>query len=186
MAYCPHCKTDVTTTSGLCDRCSRPVGSSFVAGATLLEGPNSSRADEPAGSGAVRARSPAGSTKKKRTVYEPQVSRRSAASAPVPRLVGWLVTFQLDCAGTDFRLREGRNVIGADPDQCDLVVPSEPSISGRHAVLMYRDGKFQIRDCDSTNGTYIDDTDVFGKGAVTVEDRSKIRLGDIEFSLHAI
>lgn len=99
------------------------------------------------------------------------------------KLVGWLVTFTKDPAGVDFRLREGRNVIGSDP-HCNIYIPYDLTISGNHAIIMCRDGAVAIRDNDSMNGTYVDGTDIFGKGSVELKDRSQIRLGDSVFTFH--
>lgn len=95
------------------------------------------------------------------------------------------MTFSLDPAGVDFRIREGRNVVGSDPD-CDVVIDGDRGISGRHAVFMYRQDRIQIRDNDSTNGTYVNDRDVFGQGAVEIGEGDRIRLGQVELTLHLL
>jgi hypothetical protein len=99
------------------------------------------------------------------------------------KLVGWLVSFTKDPAGNDYRIREGRNVIGSDV-HCDIQIPNDRSVSGIHAIIMCRDGKVYIRDNDSMNGTFVEDADIFGKGSVQIEDKTRIRLGDSEFTFH--
>lgn len=129
---------------------------------------------------------------KHRTVYDPglvpEVRAPAAGSPPAAggaRLVGWLVSFTLDPFGVGFPLREGRNVLGADPD-CDVVIEGDPGISGKHAVLMCRQDQIQVRDNDSTNGTYINGRDIFGQGAVKIERGDRIRLGQAELTVHLL
>lgn len=101
------------------------------------------------------------------------------------RLVGWLVTFTLSPEGSDYRLREGRNIVGSDPDSCDVIINDE-SISGEHAIIMSRDGSLQILDKESTNGTFVNGDDIFGRGAVPLSDGDRIRLGRTDCTLYAI
>jgi len=136
------------------------------------------------------------STARHRTVYDPGLAleapepsraapaRSSSPRAGEQRLVGWLVSFSLDPAGVDFRLREGRNVLGAGGD-CDIVVEGDAGISEVHATLMYRRGELQIRDNDSTNGTYVNGEDIFGKG-VRLETGDRIRLGQVDLTVHLL
>ncbi len=62
----------------------------------------------------------------------------------------------------------------------DIVIP-HASVSRAHARLMRRDGMFEIRDLNSTNGTFVDDLPVHG--AATVSNGSRVRLGDVQFVL---
>lgn len=180
-----------------------PAPGGFVKGATLLEEPVSGHGTKgrtlvEGSGGQVEGASLKGQTvvdtggpgtggSKKRTVFDPGLADgKTAAPQQLPKLVGWLVTFSLDPSGTDFRLREGRNVIGADPDECDLVIKNDDSVSGQHAVVMFREGQFQIRDNDSTNGTYVNGRDIFGEGAVMIQNLDRIRLGNVELVLYAI
>jgi hypothetical protein len=84
------------------------------------------------------------------------VMMQEAASAPV---VGWLVALTGKHKGTDFRLREGKNVIGSDPE-CEIIL-TDDFISSKHANIKYvnKDGErvFIITDLDSTNGTFLND-----------------------------
>jgi hypothetical protein len=72
------------------------------------------------------------------------------------KLVGWLVSFTIDANGVDFRLFEGRNIIGSDP-ACDIVVSNDHTISLKHLTILYRMGVFKFKDELSTNGTFIND-----------------------------
>jgi hypothetical protein len=172
-------------------------GGGFVRGATLLEGVAGGR-PLAAGKGATVHESllpkgqtvvegPSGGRGKARTVFDPGSSGTSASPARnVPRLVGWLVSFTHVSSGEDFRLREGRNVLGADATECDVAVTGDPSVSSKHAVIVCREGQLQIRDNDSTNGTYVNGDDVFGKGGVPLRNLDRVRLGSMEFVLYTL
>lgn len=81
-------------------------------------------------------------------------------TAPSPssgrKLVGFLVTYNRNPNGKAYNLYEGRNFIGRD-SSCDICVPDDDEISGRHLSILYRtvDKKFKFRDEQSSNGTFI-------------------------------
>jgi predicted component of type VI protein secretion system len=70
-------------------------------------------------------------------------------------------------------------VIGRDP-QCQLR-PASPAISKQHCALTVRDAKAFVRDCGSTNGTFINGEQVAGEREVKSGDRLKV--GPLEFDL---
>lgn len=74
------------------------------------------------------------------------------------KLVGWLVTYSFDASGVDYKIYEGRNIIGRDAG-CNITV-ADPLMSGTHAVLLYRDNKFIIEDNMSSNGTYVNEENI--------------------------
>lgn len=74
------------------------------------------------------------------------------------KLAGWLVSYTLDEAGVDFRIYEGRNMIGRDSD-CQICIP-DSGVTSKHAVLLYRNGKYSITDQQSSNGTYVNGNDI--------------------------
>lgn len=74
------------------------------------------------------------------------------------RLVGWLVSYTLDEMGVDFKLFEGRNIIGRDLD-CQISV-NDSTVSAKHAVLLYRAQKYSITDQQSTHGTFVNGEDI--------------------------
>ena len=166
-----------------------PLPGGFVKGATLLE-------DSPAGFGGGGGAPGKGRTfvdpalkkgDKAKTVFDQGgASSTAAAKKAFPKLVGWLVSFSHDESGADYRVREGRNAIGADRNDCEIAISEDQSISTKHASLMYRDGRFQLRDNDSTNGTYVNGQDIFGEGSVTLKDGDTIRFGSTECTLYVI
>jgi len=65
-------------------------------------------------------------------------------------------------------LESDRVLVGRHP-RCDIVV-ADPSVSRRHAELVFRDGVWVIRDLGSTNGTTVNGGSV---------GRSEVRPGDV-------
>lgn len=72
------------------------------------------------------------------------------------RLVGFLVTYNRDPMGRAYNIYEGRNYVGRDAN-CDISVPDDNQMSGRHLSILYRsvDDKFKFRDEQSSNGTFV-------------------------------
>jgi len=70
-------------------------------------------------------------------------------------------------------------VIGRDP-LCQLR-PASPAISKQHCALTVRDAKAFVRDCGSTNGTFVNGEQVAGEREVKSGDRLKV--GPLEFDL---
>ncbi len=69
--------------------------------------------------------------------------------------------------------KPSRWVIGSRPD-CDIIV-DQPTVSGRHCQIQFEDGQWQVKDLDSTNGTWVDGVRI---EAVRDLDRgTPIRLG---------
>lgn len=101
------------------------------------------------------------------------VNRKEKRSAS--RLVGWLVTYTLDPNGIDFRLYEGRNIIGKD-FTCGVCL-NDPKVSGQHAILLFRNDKFRLKDNLSTNGTFVNGEDI-DVDSVVLHDGDIIQIGD--------
>jgi pSer/pThr/pTyr-binding forkhead associated (FHA) protein len=70
-------------------------------------------------------------------------------------------------------------VIGRDP-QCQLR-PASPAVSKQHCAVSARDGKVYLRDCGSTNGTFLNDEQIASEREVKTGDR--LRVGPLEFDL---
>ncbi|MDR0606317.1 MAG: FHA domain-containing protein [Bacteroidales bacterium] len=94
------------------------------------------------------------------------------------KLVGWLVSYSFNEMGMDFRLYEGRNLIGRDMT-CNITV-NDGMISGKHAVILFRNNKYVIRDELSTHGTWVNDKDIENE-AVELHDGDLIRIGETIF-----
>lgn len=89
-----------------------------------------------------------------------------------------MAKLQFKTAGFDERvveLRLGHTRLGREPEN-DIPIP-DPTVSGRHCELTLEWGGLSVRDCGSTNGTFIDGTPV--QDAVLLPGQT-LRLGDIE------
>jgi hypothetical protein len=95
------------------------------------------------------------------------------------KLVGWLVTYSFDRMGADFRLYEGRNVIGRDMD-CNITIPDK-TMSGKHATILFRSDKFKIKDELSSHGTIVNGNDIESEHIVELHDGDLIQMGETVF-----
>lgn len=74
------------------------------------------------------------------------------------KLVGWLVSYTLDEMGMDFKLYEGKNIIGRHED-CQIAI-ADKTVSAKHAIILFRAGRFSIADQQSTAGTFVNNEDI--------------------------
>jgi hypothetical protein len=65
--------------------------------------------------------------------------------------------------------------------QCDLVVPDDPMVSGRHAELHWEAGGWVLTDQHSTNGTWLNGARLLG--AAVVRPGDQLRIGETLFVL---
>ena len=61
---------------------------------------------------------------------------------------------------------------------CDLTIP-HMSISKQHAYLQNRKGEFLLHDPSSTNGTFVEGTQVESTQGISVKSTTAIRFGDV-------
>jgi|WetSurMetagenome_2_1015567.scaffolds.fasta_scaffold136089_2 hypothetical protein len=100
---------------------------------------------------------------------------------PGRKLVGWLVSFSRNKNGEDYKLYEGRNMISGG-QSADIII-NDPAISSPHCLILFRDGKFKIKDQLSTNGTKING-DSIEEGEL--KDNDVLKLGKTEFKFKAL
>lgn len=105
-------------------------------------------------------------------------------SGTTRKLVGFLVTYNRDPNGRAYNIYEGRNFVGRDPG-CDISVPDDDQMSGRHMSILYRavDNKFKFRDEQSSNGTFVN-KELLDDGEL--ENNDIIRAGSTLFVFIAI
>jgi len=98
---------------------------------------------------------PGAAAKRTRVFAEEQ-----AAEKKLP-VVGWLVSLNGKHKGEDFRIREGKNTIGSAPGS-DILL-TDDHMSGKHANINYvvkgDERVFVLVDLDSTNGTFLNDSE---------------------------
>jgi len=97
------------------------------------------------------------------------------------KIVGWLVTFSHDELGQDYRLYVGKNKIGSVAG-CDIVI-NDLSVSAEHAVILFRDNEFFIKDNFSTNGILINGEKTEGG---KLKDGNKLELGNTSFTFKTL
>ena len=96
------------------------------------------------------------------------------------RIVGWIVSYTLDPMGVDFRIYEGNNTIGRDPVNT-IKISTDSTISGRHATILYRSGKFWMKDEMAANGCFLNGIEMEIQKAYEIHDKDELRLGNTVF-----
>ncbi|QDT54174.1 Transcriptional regulatory protein ZraR [Caulifigura coniformis] len=71
--------------------------------------------------------------------------------------------------------------IGRDAEN-DIVLP-EPECSRRHCELLYNNGRWFLRDCDSRNGTFVNDKQITDEHLLQPGDVIRIALVKINFTI---
>jgi pSer/pThr/pTyr-binding forkhead associated (FHA) protein len=101
-----------------------------------------------------------------------------SGSKPTSRrkLRGWLVTYDNEEFGMDYKIVEGRNNIGKKAS-CDITV-HDGQVTGSHALILCRNDKFIISDEMSTNGTLLNGNDLTPRETYDLKDGDSIRVGN--------
>jgi hypothetical protein len=88
------------------------------------------------------------------------VQKLDPLASPKRYVVGWLIGLNGVARGESFPVRIGRNVLGRDR-RSDIVV-NDDQASSHHADLVFRpeERRFILMDHNSTNGTYVNDTEI--------------------------
>lgn len=125
---------------------------------------------------------PSGGRSDKTMIYGVTSSKAGVSGAGIRKLVGWLITYDINPAGVDFKLFVGRHKIGRS-NSSDIVI-QQPGVSDDHAVLLYRDDTFILQDMLSTNGTFVNEEPIDDK--VVLKNDDIIRVGSINLKLKTI
>ena len=98
---------------------------------------------------------------------------------------------RLECIGGPLLGEEfplvGTHYLGRDPQRCDIVIP-DPQVSGQHACIQVTEVQVILRDCGSTNGTFINSVQSPRISEVSLQDQDVIILGQkgsVKFRFHA-
>lgn len=78
----------------------------------------------------------------------------------------------------EIELKLGTNKLGRAPENDFQIV--HPTISGRHCEIVFMDGALEVRDLDSTNGTFINGQRI---QQATLRPDQTLRLGSVDFEL---
>ncbi len=103
-----------------------------------------------------------------------------AAPRSTRRIVGWIISYTLDPMGVDYRIYEGSNTIGKNPGNT-ISINKDVTISGEHVNILYKKGKFHIKDKMTTNGTFINGEELEVEQAYEISDGDEIKMGNTVF-----
>lgn len=113
---------------------------------------------------------------------EKTVALNLDALNPVQRtVVGWIVAQNGNHRGEDFRIYDGKNILGTAAD-CDIVI-TDPFLSAKHCTIRHENGNFQVTDLDSMNGTFVNQKRCTKSDLI---DNDTIRLGRTEFKFKSL
>jgi hypothetical protein len=96
------------------------------------------------------------------------------------KITGWIVSYSIDPMGVDFRIYEGKNRIGKDPS-LEITLATDNTISGTHAIILFRTGKWYLEDEMSANGTFLNGEELPPRNPVEIADNDIIKVGATEF-----
>lgn len=99
----------------------------------------------------------------------------------VRSVVGWIVAQNGNHRGEDFRVYDGKNILGTAAD-CDIVI-TDPYLSAKHCTIRHENGNFQVTDLDSMNGTFVNQKRCTKSDLI---DNDTIRLGRTEFKFKSL
>lgn len=82
-----------------------------------------------------------------------------------------------------FAIRAGLDVkVGRDPAQCPITL-EEPRVSGVHATLRFVDGRLEVRDETSNNGTYVNGARIPAGSWTALPNGTTVRFGPVELTV---
>ena len=87
-----------------------------------------------------------------------------------------LVGMSDDVKGTTFTIEEDETVIGRAPE--NAVPVNDPSVSGRHCVILREGARFTLKDLGSTNGTRVNGHTV---QEAKLHPKDLLQIGSVEF-----
>lgn len=106
------------------------------------------------------------------------------ASPNTPRasrkIVAWIISYTLDEMGVDYRIYEGNNTIGREPVN-SIIIAKDQTVSGKHANILNKGGKFWIRDEMAANGTFLNEEELEPSKAYELNDNDVIKIANTVF-----
>jgi pSer/pThr/pTyr-binding forkhead associated (FHA) protein len=108
------------------------------------------------------------------------ISGRDNSPRATRKMVGWLVSYTIDPMGMDYRLYEGNNPIGRDTTN-SIILVKDPTISGKHMNILFRQGKYWAKDEMSANGSFINGEEMEIGKPYSLNDGDWVKLGDTVF-----
>src|SRR5204862_2355870 len=172
---CPYCPQETSETEIAVVRPTR-VPESPAAAPVPMPMRQPTRAAASAAAAAAPALALQSPPPQERTVA---ASRLETAGSTKRYVVGWLIGLNGASRGESFPVRMGRNVIGRDR-RSDVVIVDDQA-SSHHADLVFRpeERRFILMDHNSTNGTYVNETEIEPRRDLIGKD--VIRIGSHRF-----
>lgn len=96
------------------------------------------------------------------------------------RIVGWIISYDLDPMGVDYRIYEGTNTLGRDTKNT-IIITKDSTISSEHITILYKKGKFKIKDRMTANGTFVNGEELEVEEAYNLNDGDEVRVGNTKF-----
>ncbi len=93
------------------------------------------------------------------------------------RLQASVVIVEGQAKGMEYTVEKNYTVIGRDK-KAEIRPPADSHISRQHAVIVYNDGSYILKDLDSTNGTLINGALI---KQASLRHGDKFRVGDTTF-----
>jgi len=119
-----------------------------------------------------------------KTMSAPPGQGGQHAEADTRRIVGVLVTYTWGRDGQLFPIREGKNFIGrgdvsseAYHRPCDVQISHDREMSAEHALILYRQGGYEILDQATSNGTFLNNVPLKANLGTELPNNSEIKTG---------
>lgn len=141
----------------------------------------------------VTSSAAAGSTRRRTHVIDVEdveAERERLHAGGGRALTGIVFTFSWTKLGQLFEVRDGRNyagsgTVGPDERPLDIQLSNDEKMSGAHFLILCQGEKYRIRDCDSTNGTYVNGEQIDALG-IELEDGAVILAGTTMFGFQMV
>ena len=182
LPECPFCKTPGNVPGGPTVNPTHSPGGE-VDGKTVIETPTPTKTEgntKPISTTPFTQTDDADRTR----IVRPGGVEETDSASDDRKIIGWLVTYDPDSSGVDYRMREGQNSVGRSKD-CKIHVTNDHELSGNHGMFLFRQGELWFRDEMASNATEIDGTPVGPGQTVAVKDGAQIKMGSYVYLYRA-
>lgn len=98
------------------------------------------------------------------------------------KLAGWLVSFDINPEGTDYKLYDGKLKIGRA--KSNQIILDDKEVSDEHVLLFCRDGRILLQDELSASGTFVNGKKIDSR--IQLKDNDEIKIGNTSFKVKII
>ncbi len=109
-------------------------------------------------------------------------SKNEKPEGKLNKLTGWLVSFDINPEGTDYKLYDGKLKIGKA--QSNQIVLDDKEVSDEHVLIYCRDGKILLQDELSASGTFVNGNKIDSR--IQLKDNDEIKIGKTSFKVKII